>query len=88
MGLQSHFRSANYTAFIRDAIISSKTDLRSGSIKGKRSCGTIRNNKAMSTVLSFIRILYPKQQSNILRCFCSLKFEKKSLFSNKFYISQ
>ena len=66
-----------------DAIISSKTDLRSGSKKEKRSYSKFRNNRAMSTTLSFFRILCLKQQS-ILRCFCSLKSEK-GLFSIKFF---
>ena len=64
-------------------MISSKTDLCSGSMKEKRSYGKVRNNKAVSSILSFIRIFYLKQQSNI-RCFCSLKFEK-SLCSNEFF---
>ena len=38
----------------------------------------------MLKMLLFIRILYLKQQSNILRCFSRLKFEK-SLFSNTFF---
>ena len=68
-----------------EAIISSITDSRSsGSKKGKRSHGKVRNNKRMWTILKFILILYPKQQSNILRCFSSLKFQK-SLFSNTFF---
>ena len=67
-----------------DAIISSKTDPRNRIKKEKRSYGKVRNNKTMLKILSFIRILYRKQQSSILRCFCSLKI-KKSLFSNKFF---
>ena len=35
--------------------------------------------------LSFILILYLNQQSNVLQCFCSLKFEKR-LFSNTFSV--
>ena len=46
--------------------------------------GKIRNNKAVSTILPYILILYLKQQSIILRCCYSLKFEK-SFFSNKFF---
>ena len=69
---------------LRDAIISSKIDLRSGSKKEKRSYGKVRNDKTKSTILWFIWNLYLKQQSNIVRCFCSLRFEK-SLFSNKFF---
>ena len=34
--------------------------------------------------MSLIRILYLEQQSNIVRCLCSLKFGK-SLFSRKFF---
>ena len=34
----------------------------------------------MSKILSFIRILYLKQLSDILQCFCSLKFAKKVCF--------
>ena len=48
-----------------DPAISSKTDARSGSKKEKRIYGKIRNNKIISTILSFIWIL--KQQSNILQ---------------------
>ena len=48
-----------------DAIISSKADLRSGSKKEKGNSDKVRNNKAMWTIW-FIRILYLKQQSNIL----------------------
>ena len=59
-----------------DAIISSKTDARNGIKKEKK----VRNDKVMLKILSFIPILYLKQQSNILQGFCSLKFEK-SLFS-------
>ena len=40
-----------------DAIISSKTVLRSGSKKEKRSYSKVRNNTIMSTILPFIRIL-------------------------------
>ena len=40
--------------------------------------------KTMLTILQFDPILYLKKQRSILRCFCSLKFEK-SLFSNKFF---
>lgn len=40
------------------------------------------NNKTMSTILPFIRILHLKQQSNTFRCFWSLKF-KKGLCNNK-----
>ena len=43
----------------------------------------VKSNETMSVILAFIRILYLKQQSNILWCFCSLKYEK-SLFSNNF----
>ena len=39
----------------------------------------------MSAICSFISTLYLKQQTNILQCFSSLKFEN-SLFSNKFFI--
>ena len=38
----------------------------------------------MSVTYSFISTLYLKQQTKILRCFCSLKFEN-SLFSNKLF---
>ena len=41
----------------------------------------VKNNRTMS-ILTFTRILYLEQQSNILRCFYSLKFEK-SLCSNE-----
>ena len=52
--------------------------------KVKWSYDKVRNNKTILTILSFIRILYLKQQCNILRCLCSLKFGK-SLFSNQFF---
>ena len=66
--LQSHFRSANYTACIR-----------------RRNLfiylyaifyGEVKNNNTMLKILPFIRVLYLKQQSSILRCFCRLKYEK------------
>ena len=38
----------------------------------------------MLKILPFIRILYLKQQSSILRCFCRLKFGK-GLFNNTFF---
>ena len=38
----------------------------------------------MSAICSFAPTLYLKQQTNILRCFSGLKFEK-SLFSNKLF---
>ena len=50
----------------------------------RRKYGKIKNNKTMLKMLLFIRILYLKQQSSILRCFSRLKFEK-SLFSNTFF---
>ena len=62
-----------------DAIISSKTDPLNGIKKEKK----VRNDKVILKILSFIPILYLKQQSNILQGFCSLKFEKR-FFSNKF----
>ena len=43
----------------------------------------VKNNQTISTILSFIQVLYLKQQNNVLRWFYSLKFET-SLFSNKF----
>ena len=42
----------------------------------------VKNNKTISTILSFIQVLYLKQQSNIVQCFYSLKFEN-GLFRNK-----
>ena len=45
--------------------------------------GKVKINK-MSAVLSFIRILYLKQQNNFLRCFCNFKLEN-SLFSKKLF---
>ena len=63
--------------FLGDVIISSKTVPHNGSKKEKRSCGKIKNNKTMLKILPFIRILYLKQQSSILRCFSRLKFKKK-----------
>ena len=63
--------------FLEDATILSKIDPRSGSKKERRSCNKVSNNKIMSTILSFISVLYLKHRRNILPCFCSLKFEKK-----------
>ena len=72
-----------FTRFLLEhAIISSKTNPCSGSTKQKRINGYVRNNKTMSAILSFISTLYLKQQTNILRCFSSLKFEN-SLLSSK-----
>ena len=44
----------------------------------------LKNDNTMLKILPFIRILYLKQQSSILRCFSKLKFEQ-SLFSNRFF---
>ena len=81
MGLQSHFRSANYKLQCRLLLIISgkkkKTDPRNDSKKEKRSYDKFRNNKTMLKIFSFVQVLYLKEQSNILRCLCSLKFEKK-----------
>ena len=57
-----------------DAIISSKTNPYSTSKKKKRSNGEVKN-KTMSAILSFIWPPFLKQQSSILRYFCSLKIE-------------
>ena len=38
----------------------------------------------MSVIFSFILTIYLKQQTNILRCFSSLRFEN-SLFRNKLF---
>ena len=54
---------------LEDAIVSSKTEPRNGNKKESRSYGEVRNNKAMLKILSLFRILYLKQQSNILRSF-------------------
>ena len=67
-----------------DALISSKKDPRKVSKKKKKSYGKNKNSKIMLKNLSFIRILYFKQESSILRGICSLKLEK-SLFSNTFF---
>ena len=42
-------------------------------------------DETMLTILSFARILYLKQQSNILYCVCSLKFEK-SIFRSTWIV--
>ena len=68
---------------LRDTIISSKADPHNGSKKKKRCCGKAGDNKTTLKILSFIRIIYFKQQSSILWCFCRLKFEK-SLFNSTF----
>ena len=75
--LKSHFRFANKKAIIRNALISSKTNPRNDSKKEKWSYGKVRNRKTILTILQFIRILYLKQQSNILPCFCSLNIWKR-----------
>ena len=77
--LQSHFRSANYTAFIRRCNNFEKTDPHNGSKKQKRKYDKIKNNKPMLKILPFIGILYFKLQSSALRCFSRLKFEKRLL---------
>ena len=75
MGLQSHFRSANYTA---------ETEPRNDSKKEKRIYGKVRNNKTMLKILSFIRILCLKNKA--IFCFAfAVKNLKKRLFSNKFF---
>ena len=63
-----------------------KTDPHCGSKKEERNYGKVKNNEKMSTIMPFIQFFfYLKQQTNILWCFCSLKFEKR-FFSNKFFI--
>ena len=80
-GLQSHFRSANNTVFILSS--SSKSNqTRVVVARGRIETMVKVNNKTMSTVLSFIPILYLKEQSNILWCLWDLRFEKL-LYSNK-----
>ena len=70
---------------LEDTIISCKTNWCSGSTKLKiESNGYIRKNKTKSVIFSFISTFYLKQQTNIPRCFCSIKFEN-NLFSNKLY---
>ena len=64
--LQSQFSSVNYTVFINNTIKSSKTNPCSDS---KRQKVNVENNKTMSTILSFIRILHLKPKSSILRHF-------------------
>ena len=71
--LQSQFSSVNYTVFINNTIKSSKTNPCSDS---KRQKVNVENNKTMSTILSFIRILHLKPKSSILRHFYRLTFEK------------
>ena len=50
--------------------------MRNGSKKEKRSYGRVRNDKTMLKVLSFIQILYLKQQYSAMFL--------KSFFNNKF----
>ena len=70
---------------LEDAIISSKTNSCSGSTKQKiGSDGEVQKKKTNSPIFSFISTLYLTQQANILRCFCSLKFEN-ILFSNRIF---
>ena len=47
---------------LEDAINSSKTDTQNDSKNEKRSYGKVKNNKTISKILPFIRILYFKQQ--------------------------
>ena len=66
-----------------EVIISSKTGPHNGNKKEKRNYSKVKNNKTMLKILPFIAIIYLKQQSSILWCFCRLKFEK-ILFNNTF----
>ena len=68
------FRKLHF--LLEDANISSKNVFHNGSKKKKRSYGKVKNNETMWKI--FIRIIYLKQQRNIL-CFRRLKIEK-SLF--------
>ena len=77
--LQSHFRSANYTTFIRTRNNFEK-HMRNGSKKEKRSYGKVRNNKTVLKVLPFIQILHLKQQYSPM-------FQKVFLTSFRLYIS-
>ena len=70
---------------LEDAIISNRTEPRNGGKKENQSYGEVINKKVMLKIWSLIRILYLKQQSNIIRSFYSLKFEN-SLYSNKFSV--
>ena len=66
---------------LADAIISSKT--RVVEARSRRDAiEKVKNNKTISTILSFIQVLHLKQQSNILQCFYSLKFQN-NLFRHK-----
>ena len=49
---------------LADAIISSKTDLRSGGKKEKRSYGKVRNKKTMSTIMRVPKRLFVFLQGN------------------------
>ena len=68
-----------------DTIISSKTDLHNDSCMEKRSYGKVKNKKTMLKILPSIWILYLRQHSSILWCFCRLKFEKKLTKNNTFF---
>ena len=68
---------------LEDAIVSSKTNPRAAAARIRREV-MARNNEAKAETFSFISTLYLKQQTNILRCFSSLKFGN-SLFSNKLF---
>ena len=66
---------------LEDAMVSSKTRV----VEARSTRETIvavKNDKTISMILPFIRVLYRKLQNNILRGYYSLKFEN-SLFSNK-----
>ena len=84
-GIYSFISVPQITRFLLgDVIISSKTEPHNVSKKEKRSYGKSKTNKTTLKILSFIQILYLKQESSILRCYSRLKFEK-SLFSNTFF---
>ena len=81
-GFTISFPFRNLDIFLlEDAIVSSKTNPRAAAARIRREV-MARNNEAKAETFSFISTLYLKQQTNILWCFSSLKFEN-SLFSNK-----
>ena len=83
-GFTISFPFRNLDIFLlEDAIVSSKTNPRAAAARIRREV-MARNNEAKAETFSFISTLYLKQQTNILWCFSSSKFEN-SLFINKLF---
>ena len=73
------------TSFLlEEAVMSSKTNRAVAARSRRELVAKLEIMKTMSATFSFISIPYLRQQTNIFRCFSSLKFEN-SLFSSKFF---